>query len=204
MAAAWPGNGQQRAVALSKSSRAKLAIPINAFVADEVNLQRDQFLRVNNTKPLPRGLITELLPEVSTILPVKMAAKRIPSAICDWLSRTPKSPFFGLVRRASTPENQPPTAVIADASIVRMVEESLSSPSGCLFPFRNMATGETDFDGINNLLVVYWSAGPQGVRQRLGQVARNQPLDARGRHPSDGPIDGPGHAGHRHEGRQSR
>ena len=42
---------------------------MNAFVADEVDLQRDQFLRVNNAKPLPRGLITELLPEVSTILP---------------------------------------------------------------------------------------------------------------------------------------
>ncbi|MCU0873414.1 MAG: DGQHR domain-containing protein [Pirellulaceae bacterium] len=155
---AWIVDGQQRAVALSKSSRAKLAIPINAFVADEVDLQRDQFLRVNNTKPLPRGLITELLPEVSTILPVKMAAKRIPSAICDWLCRTPKSPFFGLVRRASTPDSERGTAVIADASIVRMIEESLSSPSGCLFPFRNMATGETDFDGICNLLVVYWTA----------------------------------------------
>jgi hypothetical protein len=39
-----------------------------------------------------------------------------------------------------------------------MIEESLSQPSGCLFPYRNIATGETDFDGITMLLMTYWSA----------------------------------------------
>ncbi len=155
---AWIVDGQQRAVALSKSKRGNLAIPVSAFVADEVDLQRDQFLRVNNAKPLPRGLITELLPEVSTSLPMKMAAKRIPSAICDWLNQTPASPFFGLIRRASTPDSERSKAVITDTSIVKMIEESLSSPSGCLFPFRNIATAETDFDGICRILVLYWSA----------------------------------------------
>ena len=41
-----------------------MRVPVNAFIADDVPSQRDQFLRVNNTRPLPRGLITELLPEV--------------------------------------------------------------------------------------------------------------------------------------------
>jgi len=78
---AWIVDGQQRAIAISKSSRRDLPIPVNAFVADEIELQRDQFLRVNSTKPLPRGLITELLPEVSTPLPANLQAKKIPSAL---------------------------------------------------------------------------------------------------------------------------
>ncbi len=89
---AWIVDGQQRALAISKSKRRDLPIPVNAFVADEVELQRDQFLRVNNTKPLPRGLITELLPEVSTPLPANLQAKKIPSALCDLLNTEPHSP----------------------------------------------------------------------------------------------------------------
>jgi DGQHR domain-containing protein len=153
---AWIVDGQQRALALTKCKRRDLPIPINAFIADEVELQRDQFLRVNSAKPLPRGLITELLPEVSSNLPANLSAKKMPSAICDWLNREKSSPFFGLVHRASTSKEDKPNTVIADNSIVKMIEESLTS--GCLFPYRNMATGETDFDGITKLLMVYWSA----------------------------------------------
>lgn len=155
---AWIVDGQQRAIALSKCKRRDLPIPINAFVADEVDLQRDQFLRVNNSKPLPRGLITELLPEVNTTLPARMASKQMPAAICDWLNRETRSPFFGLIRRASTPKEEIAKTSVSDNSVVKMIEESLSQPSGCLFPYRNIATGETDFEGITSLLVTFWSA----------------------------------------------
>jgi DGQHR domain-containing protein len=101
----WIVDGQQRALALSKSKRHDFPVPVNAFVTDEVDLQRDQFLRINNTKPLPRGLVTELLPEVSTTLPPRLAARKIPSYICDLLNRQEDSPFRGLIRRASTGSN---------------------------------------------------------------------------------------------------
>ena len=155
---AWIVDGQQRAVALSKCNNPNLIIPVNAFVADEVELQRDQFLRVNSAKPLPHGLITELLPEVGTSLPANLSARRIPSAICDWLNNEKTSPFFGLIRRASTSEEQKTKTVVTDTSVVKMIEESLTSPAGCLFPYRNIATGETDFDGICKVLVTYWTA----------------------------------------------
>lgn len=131
---AWIVDGQQRAIAISKSKRRDLPIPINAFVADEIELQRDQFLRVNNTKPLPRGLITELLPEVSTPLPASLQAKKIPSALCELLNSERHSPFHKLISRASTSDQNKRQAVIADTSIIKMLQESLSNPSGCLFP----------------------------------------------------------------------
>src|SRR5262249_16798947 len=156
---AWIVDGQQRTLALAQSeTRRQFPIPVNAFVADEVDLQRDQFLRVNNTRPLPRGLITELLPEVSTTLPARLAAKKLPSAVCDWLNQNQDSPFFGLIRRASLTRAAKARAVVTDTGVVKMIEDSLPSTSGCLFPYRNIASNETDLAGICGVLVAYWSA----------------------------------------------
>jgi DGQHR domain-containing protein len=174
---AWVVDGQQRLLALSKSSRkVTFRVPVNAFVADEVELQRDQFMRVNNTRPLPRGLITELLPEVSTNLPARLAARRIPAAVCDWLNRNRASPFCGLLRRASTGRPGKDAGAIADTSVVNMIEESLSSTSGCLFPYRNIATGETDGDGICAVLVAYWTAVKRVFPDAWGKPAHQSRL----------------------------
>jgi DGQHR domain-containing protein len=173
---AWIVDGQQRAIAISKSKRLDLVVPINAFVADDVELQRDQFLRVNNTKPLPRGLITELLPEVSIPLPANLQARKIPAAICDLLNRDKNSPFYGLIRRASTTPEDRGKAVIADASVVKMIQESISSPAGCLFSYRNIATDETDFDGIWSVLVAYWSAVREVFPDAWGRPASKSRL----------------------------
>lgn len=155
---AWIVDGQQRALALAQAKRRKFPIPVNAFIADEVEMQRDQFLRVNNTKPLPKGLITELLPEVDTLLPPNMAARKTPSALVDLLNRDPDSPFHGLIRRASQTGAERKTAVIVDTSLVKVLQDSFASPSGCLFPYRNSATNVTDFQSIRKLLFMYWGA----------------------------------------------
>jgi DGQHR domain-containing protein len=153
----WIVDGQQRAFALARTRRRDFAVPVNAFVADSVDVQRDQFIRVNNTRPLPRGLVTELLPTVRTPLPARLALTKTPAALCDLLNRADDSPFRGLIRRASTPAAQRTKAVIADTSVVAMLKESLTA-SGSLFPYRNMTTGETDFDGLWGALLLYWTA----------------------------------------------
>lgn len=155
---AWIVDGQQRALAISLCEKRKFAVPICAFVADDVEIQRDQFLRINNSRPLPRGLITELLPEVSSPLPANMALRKMPAAVCDLLNREDASPFKGLIRRPSTPTAERRKAVVADTVIVKMIEESLTHTSGCLFPYRNVATGECDHLGIWAVLNTFWSA----------------------------------------------
>jgi DGQHR domain-containing protein len=152
---AWIVDGQQRALALSRAKRRDFPVPVSAFVAETIGQQRDQFLRINNAKPLPRGLVAELLPEVSVPLPRTLAAKRVPSEICGLLNTEPGSPFRGLIRRASTPRRS--GAVITDTSVIELLRESLTSPSGCLFPHRNLASGDTDLDAIWHVLIVYWS-----------------------------------------------
>lgn len=154
---AWIVDGQQRTLALQKSSKTRLAVPVTAFIADSLELQREQFLLVNNSKPLPRGLVTELLPEVETTLPKRMAQRRVPAKICELLSIHPESPFFGLVKRPSMTKEERKTAVITDTSLIDMLKDSLSTTSGCLFSYRNIATNETEMDLIWDTLVLYWS-----------------------------------------------
>ncbi|MFO0760425.1 MAG: DGQHR domain-containing protein DpdB [Byssovorax sp.] len=155
---AWIVDGQQRALALSRCRRKDFPVPINAFVADDVEVQREQFLLVNSSKPLPRGLISELLPKVNTVLPPSLAIRRAPAAFCELLNKDPASPFQGLIRRASSTKGVSKSQVVSDNSLIQVLQESLRTPSGCLFSYHNVATGETDFDGIRKLLLLYWNA----------------------------------------------
>lgn len=155
---AWIVDGQQRALALSRAQNNELAVPIAAFVGADLGLQRDQFLRINNARPLPRSLITELLPEVDTFLPRRLATRKLPSAITDLLNRHPRSPFKDLIRRPSSSDPIRTKAVVTDTSVVEMVKARIVEPSGCLFPYRNVATGEVDADLVMKLLIDYWRA----------------------------------------------
>jgi DGQHR domain-containing protein len=173
---AWIVDGQQRALALSRAARGDLPVPITAFVADAVSLQRDQFLRVNNTKPLPRSLVTELLPEVDSPLPTHLSVRKAPSFLCDRLNNEPSSPFHQMIRRASTSKTEAARAVIADNSVVRMLQESYTQPGGCLYPYRNLTTGDTDVDGIHQALCVYWSAVRDAFPDAWGKPAEESRL----------------------------
>ncbi len=114
-------------------------------------------MRVNNTRPLPRGLVTELLPAVDSPLPPRLALRKAPSDLCDVLNNDEKSPLHGMIKRASTTKPAG-RAVITDTGIVDLIQESLTSSSGCLFPYRDVSRNETDFDGILNALYAYWAA----------------------------------------------
>ena len=46
------------------------------FIAKDEAEQRSQFILVNNTKPLPKGLIHELLPDSTGHLPPAYARKQ--------------------------------------------------------------------------------------------------------------------------------
>jgi DGQHR domain-containing protein len=170
---AWIVDGQQRAMALSRCKNRDLPVPVSAFIADDVETQREQFLRVNSSKPLPRGLVTELLPKVDTVLPPNLAARRVPAALCEVLSRDPESPFAGLIKRASAAPSK--RAVVADTVIIQMIQESFGSPMGCLFSYRNIATNETDFEGMRQVLYVYWRA----VRETFPQAWGKDPKESR-------------------------
>jgi DGQHR domain-containing protein len=163
---AWIVDGQQRALALQQISNRQFPVPVSGFVADTVELQRDQFLRVNNAKPLSRRLVTELLPEVASPISPRLAARQLPSALVDGLNRDPNSPFRGLIRRESTPSDRARDAVITDTSLVNAIVENMRS--GCLTTYRNLA-GQFDTESVWSVLVCYWGAVKEAFPEAWGK-----------------------------------
>ena len=173
---AWIVDGQQRSRALSQTANTRIPIPVAGFVAPTVEVQRDQFLRVNTVAPLPSNLVTELLPEVISAPSPRLAKRRMPSALVDVLNREPESPFFGMIKRASSDGDDLRKAVVVDTGLVETIRESLDSPSGVLFPYWNMATGSTDTESILRILITYWSAVRDVFPEAWGKPARRSKL----------------------------
>jgi len=173
---AWIVDGQQRSLALARTRNRRLATPVAGFVAGSLEVQREQFLRVNTVSPLPPTLVTELLPEVSVAPSPKLTAKRLPSALVDMLNQDPESPFFGLIRRASSTGEDRKAQVVTDNSLVEAIKESLESPAGVLFPYRNMAAGTTDTEGIRSALLTYWTAVSNVFPEAWGKPATTSRL----------------------------
>jgi DGQHR domain-containing protein len=152
---AWIVDGQQRALALSRSKNPNFPVPVAGFVAETVALQRDQFIRVNTTRRLSRRLVDELLPEVASPLPERLSARVLPSQLVNALNSDPRSPFQGLIARSSSSQHDAKRAVVTDSSLVNAIAESLKS--GCLSIYRD-SSGQYDQEAIWAILITYWTA----------------------------------------------
>ena len=112
--AGWIVDGQQRTAAIRDAEIKKFPMCAVGFVAKTDAEQREQFILVNSTKPLPKGLIYELLPSTEAKLPTLLAKRKFPSMLLGRLNRDPGSPFEKMIQ---TPTNSNPDAVVADSSI---------------------------------------------------------------------------------------
>src|SRR6266545_470260 len=146
----WLVDGQQRTAALREANVERFPVCVVGFVAVSTEQQREQFLLVNSTKPLPRGLLYELLPQTDALLPQALRKYRFPSVLLDRLNRDEDSPLRGLIRTPTCPDG-----VVKDTSVLKMLDNSLSN--GALFFFRDRG-GEHDMEGMLRLLKDYWSA----------------------------------------------
>ena len=75
---AWLVDGQQRSAAIRDADLAEFPVAAVGFIAHGEAEQRSQFILVNNTKPLPKGLIHELLPDTDG----PPADRRTPGSNC--------------------------------------------------------------------------------------------------------------------------
>ena len=111
--------------------------------------------------------------------------------MCDLLNCATLPRRSGLIRRTSSPAADRKRAVVADTSVVNMLQESLTSPAGCLFPYRNITSGENRLRRAVGRAVAVLDRGPRHLPRRLGQATNPQPAHARRRHPGNGPAHGP-------------
>ena len=148
----WIVDGQQRSAAIRDAEVSSFPIYVTAFITDSVAEQRSQFILVNSTKPLPKGLIHELLPSTPAgDLPLALLKRRYPAQLLDRLNYDPDSPLFRRIRTPTTSDG-----TIKDNSILKML--AMSIEDGALYQWFDSDSGTGDTDGMLTLLKRYWSA----------------------------------------------
>ncbi|MER5325495.1 DGQHR domain-containing protein DpdB [Streptosporangium roseum] len=175
---AWVVDGQQRSAAIREADISEFPVAAVGFIADEAE-QRAQFILVNNTKPLPKGLIHELLPDTNGKLPPAYARRQLPAVLMTRLNGTFQGPFY---RAIATPTS--PDGYIKDNSILKMIEHSLYE--GALYQYRDPADGAGDVDQMLLHLNTYWGlvrdAFPEAWAQppRLSRLTHGVGIQAMG------------------------
>lgn len=144
-------DGQQRLAAIREAEIEAFPIPVSAFITEDVRQQTEQFILVNSTKPLPKGLIYELLPGTMARLPQLLEQRRFPAYLLERLNHDEDSPLYGLVHTTTTPDG-----LIKDNSILKMLENSLND--GVLYRFRGGVGREADVDRMFEVLHAFWGA----------------------------------------------
>ena len=144
-------DGQQRTAAVRDAMVDRFPMPVTAFVTDSEDEQRTQFILVNSTKPLPVGLIHELLPTTVGRLPAKLERRRAPALLLERLNLEEESPFHLMIRTVTNP-----SGVVRDNSVLRMLEASIEN--GVLYEFREPRTGEVESRPALQVLYDYWDA----------------------------------------------
>ena len=163
---AWVIDGRV-AFALGERNARSLPVRVIGFVSNDINVMRDQFILVNEARPLPTRLIQELLPETGELIsPRPLSARKIPSQLCDLLNRDPGSPFYKLIKRISAPDSA--SAVVSDTAIVTMIRNSINNPLGALARFRTSDEGAPHIQSMYRILTTYWSAVKDVFKEAWG------------------------------------
>jgi DGQHR domain-containing protein len=113
-------DGQQRLSALSGVSKSGFQVFVSALVCRDYNELRQQFVLINNTRPLPKALIYELLPNVQG-LPERFTARSFAAKLVDLLNYEEDSSLHGLIYQHTNPRG-----VIRDTSLQRLIMSSAS------------------------------------------------------------------------------
>lgn len=137
-------DGQQRFIALSNlSSNKKFEVFVSGFLCSSMNELQKQFILINNTKPLPKALIYELLPKVNG-LPDRMSSRSTAAHLTELLNYREDSSLRGLIYQQTNPYG-----VIRDTAIQKVIMNSLSD--GALRPmFREHDFNERAFRLLSN------------------------------------------------------
>jgi DGQHR domain-containing protein len=151
----WVVDGQQRIAAVRDAAVKAFPMMVVSFIARDDREQREQFILVNSTKPLPKGLIYELLPTTDARLAGKLQRRRLPALLLARLNHGPQSPLFGLIHTPTTPDG-----LIKDNSVLRMLENSLSDGALAQIGSSEKPT-RVDIDEMVAIVSRFWEAVKQ-------------------------------------------
>lgn len=114
-------DGQQRISALNGSTRKDFEVFVSCIVCDDYNELRQQFILINNSKPLPKTLIYELLPNVEG-LPERFSSRSFAAGMVEKLNYRKESVFYGLIKQHTNSSGK-----LSDMALQKLVMESSSN-----------------------------------------------------------------------------
>ena len=157
-----------QALAQLEPSR-QFPVVVVGFTALSADLQREQFVLVNKTKPLPRDLLNELLPHVGTELPKPWRLRRVAAGDLGLLRYNKESPFYGRIRGVGSYGE----GNISQAAVLGVIEGSIRR-GGVLSGFYSAATDTADIrsDGAHRACV--FQRRRAGLALRLGWKSLEQ------------------------------
>ena len=94
----WIVDGQQRTAAIRIANRSGFPVSVVAFESNNAVEEREQFVLINNTRPLPKSLVYELLPGFEEHIPKRLKKRREAYLILEKLNLDINSPFYMRIR----------------------------------------------------------------------------------------------------------
>lgn len=116
----WIVDGQQRFTALSGMRSGDFEVLVSGFLCGSVEELHRQFILINNTRPLPKALVYELIPRVGD-LPPRMSSRSQAALLTEALNHRRGSSLRGLIRQQTNPRG-----LIRDTVLQRVIMNSLS------------------------------------------------------------------------------
>ena len=116
----WIVDGQQRFTALSELRGRDFEVLVSGFLCETEEELQKQFILINNTRPLPKALVYELLPQVGD-LPPRMSSRSQAALLTEALNYRSGSALKGIIKQQTNPKG-----VIRDTVLQRLIMNSLS------------------------------------------------------------------------------
>src|SRR4029077_1863832 len=113
-------DGQQRLSALAPLTEKSFQVFVSGIICQNEEELRRQFILINNTRPLPKELIYELLPGISE-LPERMSSRSMASALTQRLNFDRNSSLYRQIHLHTNPAGK-----IANNAIQRVIMTSRS------------------------------------------------------------------------------
>ena len=113
-------DGQQRLTAIGEVDNKKFEVFVSILICEDEEELKRQFILINNTKPLSKSLIYELLPGVSN-LPKRMSARSLASKLTNNLNYEETSSLYLDIKQHTNAQGR-----IRDTGIQRLIMNSLS------------------------------------------------------------------------------
>jgi DGQHR domain-containing protein len=146
-------DGQQRLSALAALPEKDFEVFVSGILCENDEELRKQFILINNTRPLPKPLIYELLPTVDG-LPHRLSSRSDAAALVERLNYDEASSLRGQIKQHTNPNG-----VVQDTVMQKLIMASLSD--GAL---RELAATEDGGERSFQLLSNFFAAVQQVFR----------------------------------------